>query len=81
MLECKNCSGHKNCTLLAVCGAFECRAQSNLSFTKANVTAKKSVHRMTFFHIVLDFINTTELVIGFVVFKSSFEVVLHINVG
>ena len=81
MLPSKNGGGHKNSTLLAVGNALKGGAQSNLRLAKANVTAKQSVHRRGGFHIPLDFVDASQLVIRLVIFKATFKVCLQVNVG
>ena len=81
MLKCKDCCRYKDCTLFSVGDALEHRAQSNLGFAESDVTAEKSVHGIGFFHILFDFMDTAQLVIGFNKLKSAFEIVLHINIG
>ncbi len=80
MLHCKNGSRHKDCTLLAVGNTLKHRPECYLGFTKTNITAKQSVHRGTFFHITLDFLTASQLVIRFVIFKPQLKVTLHITI-
>ena len=81
MLKRKNRCRHKDCTLFAVGNALERRSESNLCLTESDIAAKQSIHRVRLFHIVLDFLYTSELIIGLFIFKTTFKIILHINIG
>ena len=72
----KNCCRHQDSNLLAVQCRFICCADSNFCFTKTDVAAKKTLHRLFAFHICLNFSNCPKLVVGFLIRKGFFKVML-----
>ena len=67
--------------MFSVGNTFEGGSQSDLGFAETHITAKKSVHGVRLFHILFDFVDASYLVVCFVIFKTSFKIVLHINIG
>ena len=80
MLIRENCCGNKYRALLTVCRAFKSRTKCDLGFSEADVAAEKSVHGIRLFHIALYFIDCSELIGRFVIFKPPFEIALHIYI-
>ena len=80
MLPGKDGGRHQHRTLFAVHHTFKGGADGNLGLSKANVPAQQTVHRGGLFHIVLDFPDAAQLVVGFVVGKAALKVVLPVGV-
>ena len=81
MLEGKYCCRYENSALLSVGNTLEYGTKSNLCLAEAYISAKKSVHRSTSFHILLDFVYGYELVLGLFKLEATLKVILHINIG
>ncbi len=76
----KNGCGNEHGNLLAVHNRLERGADGDLRFAEAHVAAEQSVHGARHFHIVLDFINAAELVVGFLVGEALLKVALPVGV-
>ena len=76
VLLCKNCGRHKEGNLFTIHNGFKCRAQGDLCFAITNVAADQAVHWTGFFHVVLDFVKHSHLIIGFYVGETGFQFLL-----
>ncbi len=77
MLPCKDCRRNKQSTLFAVTDALKSCPKCNFRFSKSDISAQQTVHRCFPFHVRLNLLNTTQLVICFIKLKAAFKVALH----
>ena len=76
MLLGQNGGGHQHRHLLAVHDGFERGAQSDFGFAVTDVAADQAVHRLGALHVLLDFLDGLQLILGFDVGKRGFQLVL-----
>ena len=81
MLPGEDGGGAEDGALFAVQHAFKRRPQRHLGFAEADVSAEQPFHRDRLFHILFDFLDAAELVVGFLVFKVVFKIPLKFIVG
>ena len=80
MLPGQNGGGYQNSALFGVADALEGSAQGHFRFAKSHIAAEQPVHGGLTLHVLLDFVNAPELVIGFVVGEMGFKVPLPLGV-
>ena len=80
VLPCQDGGRHQNRALLSIHDTFKRCTNCNFGLAKSYVAAEQSVHRNRLFHVILDFLNTTQLVIGLVIRKTSFKVILPVGI-
>lgn len=73
MLLNEQSGGHEHRHLLAVLYGFECGTYGDFGFAEAHITADKTVHGHGLFHVGLDFVNSGELVGGFLIGEGVFQ--------
>ena len=81
MLPGEDGRGAENGALFPVHNAFKGGPQSDFGFSKAHVSAQKPFHGGFLLHVRLDFLDTTELIFGFLILKMGFKIFLILGVG
>ena len=76
MLARQNRRRHKNCRLLAAKHTLHDRTQRDFGFAKADIAAQQAIHGAFGFHILLDFLYTAQLILGFLMFERRFKFML-----
>ena len=76
MLLGKDCGRNKNCHLFSVLESLEGCADCNLCFSKANVSADKSVHDPWRLHVSLGVLDGCQLILCLLIGKSILELLL-----
>ena len=80
MLLSQDCRRRKEGNLLSAHYGLESRTEGNLGLAVAHVSADETIHDMGAFHIVLDVLNTGQLILGLVIFELRLETELPVIV-
>ncbi len=80
VLEGEDGRGHQESTLLSVGNALECGTEGDFGFAEPYIATEEAIHGVWFLHVLLDFLNAAQLILGLVVLKAALKVALHVNV-
>ena len=81
MLPGKDGGRHQDGALLPGGDTLERRSQGHLGFAESHVAAQQPIHGYVPFHVVLDLIDTPQLVLGLIKGEVGFKIVLPFSIG
>ena len=80
MLEGQDGGRHQNSALLTLAHTLKGGTECHLGLAESHVAAEQTIHRHRPLHIPLDFVDTPQLVLGFLILKVALEIVLPLLV-